>query len=128
MGLEEKRLKNILETEIIPEMAAQIGGCYDGEVNIDVDWDTFSQLSSMREIKHQILGRIAEAVEKLCCDDFAKEAMRESFKTVYVKNLENTDDRQLSFSDGKLTIQTNWDDHFSIFNDDDIRQTIEAGL
>jgi len=128
MGLEEKRLKHRLETEIIPKIATKIGACYGGEVSIEIDWDTFAQVSTLQEIENQILGRVADAVRNLSKDDFAKEALQESFKTIYTKNLESKDDRLLEFSDGKLTIQTMWDDHFSIFTDNDISKVIEAGL
>jgi len=128
MGLEEKRMKQHLETEIVPNAAAEINGVFDGETAIDIDWDTFDAKDSIQEIEHQVLGRVVEAVKTLCSDDMAKEAMKESFKSVYVKNLENKDDRLLDFADGKLTLQTTWKDFGSIFTPGDIREKIEAGL
>ncbi len=128
MGLEEKRMKQYLEAEVIPTVSTEMGGCYGGDVSIDIDWETFTAKDSIQEIEHQVLGRVAEAVRELCSDDLAKEAMQESFKTVYVKNLENTDDRKLDFADGKLTLQTTWADFGSIFTPADIRGKIEEGL
>ena len=128
MGLEEKKLKHRLETEVIPNMAAEIGGCYGGEVTIEIDWDTFAQVSTLNEIENQVLGRTAEAIRTLSKDDFAKEALLESFKSIYVKYIENSDDRSCEFSDGRLSLQANWDDHFAIFTDADIRNKVEEGL
>lgn len=128
MGLEEKRMKQHLETEVIPGITAEMGGIYNGETSIDIDWDTFDAKDSIQEIEHQVLGRVLEAVKTLCSDDMAKEAMQESFKSVYVKNLESKDDRLVDFADGKLTLQTTWKDFGSIFTPGDIREKIEAGL
>jgi len=78
MGLEEKRMKQHLETEVIPTVSTEMGGCYGGEVSVDVDWETFTAKDSIQEIEHQVLGRVAEAVRELCSDDLAREAMQES--------------------------------------------------
>jgi len=128
MGLEEKRMKQHLENEVIPGVTEEMGGIYNGETAIEIDWNTFDAKDSIQEIEHQVLGRVIEAVRTLCSDDMAKEAMQESFKSVYIKNLENKDDRLLEFADGKLTLQTTWKDFGSIFTPGDIREKIEAGL
>jgi len=128
MGLEEKRMKQHLEAEVIPAVSTEMSGCFGGEVSVEIDWETFTVKDSIQEIEHQVLGRVAEAVRDLCSDDLAKEAMQESFKSVYVKNLETTDDRKLDFSDAKLTLQTTWADFGSIFTSNDIRAKIEEGL
>jgi len=128
MGLEEKRMKQHLEAEVIPKVSKEIGDCYGGDVSIDIDWETFTTKDAIQEIEHQVLGRVTEAVKKLCSDDLGKEAMKESFKAVYVKNLENKDDRKLDFTEGKLTLQTTWADFGSIFTPGKIRAQIEEGL
>ena len=128
MGLEEKRMKQHLETEVVPGTVSEFSDIFGGSVDINIDWETFDTKDSIQEIEHQVLGRVVEAARNLCSDDMAKEAMQESFKTVYVKNLESTDDKMLDFSDGKLTMQTTWKDFGSIFTPGDIRTKIEEGL
>ena len=128
MGLEEKRMKQNLENDVIPAVSAEMGECYGGNVAIEIDWETFLTKDSIQEIEHQVLGRVSEAVKTLCSDDMAKEAMQEGFKTVFVKNLESTDDRMCTFAEGKLTLQTTWSDFGSIFTPGDIREKIEEGL
>jgi len=43
-------------------------------------------------------------------------------------NLETVDDHSITFSDGKLTMQTTWVEFGSIFSESDIRKILEAVL
>jgi hypothetical protein len=128
MGLEEKRIRKNLEEEVFPAVTAELENIYGGKPAIEIDWDSFSNKESMQEIQHQALGRVIDGIKALCIDDIAKEAMQESFKIIYVKNLENKDDRLLDFKDGKLKMETTWTDFWSIFSAEDIRTKLEESL
>lgn len=128
MGLQEKKLQHTLENEVVPETSKAISELTGGQAKIEIDWNSFSDIKSLQEIQHQVLGRVVEAVRDVCNDDFAKEAMKDGFKLIRVKNLDSADGKIISFSDGALGLETKWEDFGSIFTPGDIKQAIEAGL
>ncbi len=128
MGLQEKKQRHMYETEIVPEATEEMKSITGVDVTVDIDWDTFGDSNAIAELQHQALGRIVEALRDLCRDDFAKEAVQEGFKRVFITNLESLDDRKVEMVDGSLTLQTVWADYYNHFSSGDIRQAIEAGL
>lgn len=128
MGLQEKKKRHEVETELLPNVTTELKDVTGADIAVEIDWDTFTSADAMAELEHQVLGRTLEAVKTLCEDDFAKEAVQESFKTLYVKNLDSLDERKVEFADGTLTLQTNWLDFGNIFTPGDIRGALEAGL
>ncbi|MEJ2611818.1 MAG: hypothetical protein P8179_17510 [Candidatus Thiodiazotropha sp.] len=128
MGLEEKKMRNTLEKEIIPEVSTDLKAALGTDVEIKINWDSFEAIDSLREIQHQVLGRIVEGVKSLCEDDFAKGEAAEQFKTIEVNNLSSLDDKKVEFANNTLTIQTTWADFGNIFTPGDIKSAIEAGL
>lgn len=128
MGLQEKKLQHALENEIVPESKKTISELIGSQADIEIDWASFNDIRSLQEIEHQVLGRVVEAVRNVCSDDFAKEAMKDGFKLIRVKNLDSADGKNVSFSDGTLGLETKWEDFGSIFTPGDIKQAIEAGL
>lgn len=128
MGLQEKKLQHTLENEVVPESKKTISELTGSQTEIEIDWASFSDMKSLQEIEHQVLGRVVEAVRDVCSDDFAKEAMQGNFKLLRVKNLDSADDKKASFSDGSLSLEAKWEDFGAIFTPGDIRQAIEAGL
>lgn len=128
MSLQEKKYQHTLETEIIPEINNTLNELIGAEVSINIIWDSFTDFKAMQEIHHQVLGRIEEAVRMLCKDDFAKNLLKDSFKSISVKQIESADNKKVEFSDNELRIQANWLDFGNIFTPEDIRTAIEAGL
>lgn len=128
MGLQEKKKQHDMESSIIPEINKEINEITGGDVTIDIDWASFTDVKAMQEIEHQVLGRIREALQVLCEDDFAKGMVKDGFKTIKVINLDSADGKSCTFADNTLTIQTTWADFGSIFTPGDIREVIEGGL
>jgi len=128
VGLEDKRFKQLFTTDVLPEISKQISGIVGGDVEIDIDWESFSSKESMQEIEHQVFGRVLEALTAVAGDDIGKEALRESMKSVSVINLPSKDTRECTFDKGCLKLQTDWTDFWSIFSAEDIQEIMEQGL
>ncbi len=128
MGLAEKRIRQDLETRVIPEAIGEFNKLCGGELRIDIDWDSFDSKDSLQEIEHQVIGRVISEIRNLCTDDLAKEAVAESLACLRIKNLENADGRQILLQDKTLSMQTHWQNFGDIFSWDDIREAIETKL
>lgn len=128
MGLQEKKFRHTLETEIIPAINTALNELLGHPVTISIDWDSFPDMVTLQEIQYQILGRIEEAVRELCADDFAKKLVQEGFKAIKVKHVQTSSDKSIGFTDNTLSIQANWNDHFDIYTPGNIREAIENGL
>ena len=128
MGLEDKRFKKHLETETLPDIAKQLAEIAGTDIEIDIDWESFSTKESMQEIEHQVFGRVLESMQAVAVDDIGREALQESMKSVSVKNLESKDNRSCTFEAGTLMLQTDWTDFWSIFSAEDIKGILEESL
>ncbi len=128
MALEDKRFLHLLNTEILPKIAEQITESVGAEVEIDIDWESFSSKESMQEIEHQVFGRVLEALKAIAVDDIGKDALKESLKSISVIHLASKEDRACTFDKGCLTLQTDWTDFWSIFSAADIQKIMEEEL
>jgi len=128
MALEDKRFKQQLIKEILPEIDKKLAEIIGVAVEIDIDWGSFTSKESMQEIEHQVFGRVIDALQAIAVDDIGKEALTESLKSVSVIHLPTKDERNCIFEKGCLTLQTDWTDFWSIFSAADIQEIIEKEL
>ncbi|VAW71790.1 hypothetical protein MNBD_GAMMA12-2122 [hydrothermal vent metagenome] len=128
MALEDKRFMHVLTTETLPEISQKISEIIGSDVEIDVDWESFSSKESMQEIEHQVFGRVLDALQAIAIDDIGKDALKESLKSISVIHLASKDKRACSFEKGCLKLQTDWTDFWSIFSADDIQKIMEEEL
>ncbi len=128
MALEDKRFKQSLTTEVLPEIVKELSDVVGGDVEIDIDWESFTSKESMQEIQHQVFGRVLEALRAIAVDDIGKEALQESMKAVSVIHLPSKDKRECTFEKGCLKLQTDWTDFWSIFSAADIQEIMEKEL
>jgi len=112
----------------LPEITRQLTEIVGADVEIDIDWESFDSKESMQEIEHQVFGRVLEALQAVAVDDLGKEALQESMNSVFVKNLVSKDNRECTFQNGTLGLQTDWADFWSIFSAVDIQKILEDSL
>ncbi len=132
MGLAEKRRVKEHQDETIPAVQRQIAESAGFTVPFEIDWDSFTNDPQSLEWVGTTSGMyvIADALQAVCADDMGKQALKENFKTVAVKNVLQKSDEKIEFADGVLTVHWAWgkgDDAFN-FSSTRVRETVEAGL
>jgi hypothetical protein len=73
--------------------------------------------------------RVNMALRTICMDDLGKEAVRDGLKTIRLKNVQNKEEKSLTFKDGVLEMHYTYAQRTDgLFSDGDIRKALEAGL
>lgn len=129
MGLEERRKLKTFQDEQYPELKAEIDEAATFEVDIDVDWDSISEMDGMKmdlwdEAWTKIYFRpLADAFDAITIDDIGREALEANLQSVVVTNEEGNKYASdvASFEDGVLTI-----DHKPNINVRDVDERAEA--
>jgi hypothetical protein len=103
MGLEEKRKIKEFQDTIVPKRQkelAEICGC---EIAYDVDWNSFADdMPALNFFDNLAFHRINMAFRQLCTDQLAKDGIKESLKTIRLKNVKDKSAMKLGFDSGVL--------------------------
>lgn len=130
MGLRERRLLHLVQTEYLPQTESDVNALVDGAIGWKIDWDSFgADEISAGNLQHQALGRIFSALRSISRDDLGKQALREHVKTIHLLNSQ-TQPKAITLKDGTLTI-TGWygsDEPGSYFADTEIEHALEDML
>lgn len=129
MGLAEKRIVKMLEEEVLPEFKTRLNAATGKDIEVAINWDSFTTQEQLREVQHQCLGRIADGIERLASDDMAKEAIADAMNQLTINNIDDAGDKSIQLADGVLTVNGKWEDFGSgIFTDGDYANKIEEQL
>jgi hypothetical protein len=102
MGLNERRKIKELQEQTLPERVQEIGEICGAPIPYDVDWDSFADdLEGLNFMDNLSCHRLNMALRGICNDDMGKEAVRESLKSIRLKNVPKAD-MKLAFADGVL--------------------------
>lgn len=130
MGLEERRKIKELQDEVLPGRVSEIEEICGAAIPYDVDWASFDgDLEGLNYMDNISCHRLNMALRVICSDDLGKEAVRDTLKTVRLRNVKSTDDKALAFSGGTLEMACAYAAGLSgAFSDNEIREELLAHL
>jgi hypothetical protein len=93
MGLEEKRMLKQIKEEVFPTYEAELAKITGTPIAYEVDWDSFANnRDALYYLESRVFGPINEGFRDICRDDLGKEAVKESIKTIRVKQVKEVSD------------------------------------
>lgn len=130
MGLEERRQIKQLQDVQIPERTAELAEITGSPIAYDIDWSSFADdAEAIRYLDNVACHRINMALRTLCVDQLAKDAVKDSLKTIRIKNVKAESERGMSLAGGVLDMKFSYAQGLSgACNDRDIYQTLVKAL
>jgi hypothetical protein len=130
MGLEERRKIKEYQDTIIPERTQELAEIVGGTIPYEIDWDTFADdAEALRFLDNLSFHRINMAMRVICTDDLGKEAVRDTVKSIKLKNVPSKDEMYLNVGDGALSMALNYSKGTEgYYSDGDIRTALMAKL
>lgn len=130
MGLNEKRKVKELQDVTFVERTRELAEICGSPIVYEVDWASISdEYEALNFIDNISCHRINMAMRVICADQLGKDAVRQGFKTIRLKNVKEISDKQLRFADGVLDIHCAYAKGLDgAFSDNEIRKLIEDGL
>jgi hypothetical protein len=130
MGLEERRKIKEYQDTIIPERTQELAEIVGGAIPYEIDWDTFADdAEALRFLDNLSFHRINMAMRVICTDDLGKEAVRDTVKSIKLKNVPSKDGMYLTVGDGALSMALNYSKGTEgYYSDGDIRTALMAKL
>jgi hypothetical protein len=130
MGLEERRKIKELQDDVLPGRVSEIVEICGVAIPYDVDWDSFDgDLTGLNFMDNISCHRLNMALRVICSDDLGKEAVRDTLKTVRLRNVKSKDDKSLSFDAGTLQMTCAYATGLDgAFSDNEIREALLAQL
>jgi hypothetical protein len=121
------------QDEFIPATQAMIKDVSGADVAIELDTASFeANPKQMGEdfvytLKHYAFESLETVLRDICKDAMGKEAVKDGFKKIAVKNLPGGTPRKLAFSSGVLTIE----EQFNLgqyYTSSEVKKVLENGL
>ena len=130
MGLNERRMMKELQDKTFPERVKEIEEICGTAIPYEVDWDSMADdAEALRFIDNLSCHRLNMALRVICSDAIGKEAVRDTLKTIKLKNVKETGDMKMEFAGGVLEMHCAYAQGTSgMFRDDDIRKLLEKNL
>ena len=105
MGLAERRKIKELQDSVLPGRVKDIEEICGAAIPYDVDWESFSDdLEGLNFMDNLSCHRLNMALRMICQDDMGKEAIRETIKTVKLKNVKAKDQMAMTLDGGVLAM------------------------
>ena len=130
MGLEERRKIKELQDEVLPGRVNEIEEICGSAIPYDIDWTSFDgDLEGLNFMDNISCHRLNMALRVICSDDLGKEAVRDTLKSVKLRNVKSKDDKSLSFAGGTLDMACAYATGLDgAFSDNEIREELLAHL
>ncbi len=130
MGLEEKRKIKEYQDTILPGRLQELAAIVGGTIPYEIDWETFSSdAEALQYLDNLSFHRINMAMRVICTDDLGKEAVRETVKSIKLKNVDSKDAMLLKMDGDSLMMALNYAKGTDgYYTDGEIRQTLMAHL
>jgi hypothetical protein len=130
MGLNEKRKLKELQEITFVERSKELAEICGSPIAYEVDWASMAdEYEAMNFIDNISCHRINMAMRTICTDQLAKDAVRDGFKTIRLKNVKEIADKRLRFTEKTLEIQCAYAKGLDgAFSDNEIRKVIEDAL
>jgi hypothetical protein len=130
MGLEERRLMKSLQDKDIPERTAELAEITGSPIAYDIQWESFADDGeAIKFLDNVACHRINMALRSLCTDQLAKDAIRDTLKTIRIWNVKSEGERGMTFGGGVLELKYSYAKGLSgACSDREIYSTLEKGL
>lgn len=130
MGLNERRKIKELQDTTFPERVKEIEEICGKAIPYDVDWESMADDGeALKFIDNLSCHRLNMALRVICADEMGKEAVRESLKTIKLKNVKEASEMKMEFAGGVLEMHCAYAQGTSgMFRDDEIRKLLEKNL
>jgi hypothetical protein len=130
MGLAEKRKLKELQDTTFPERQKELAEICGSEVKYDVDWASLADdAEGMNFIDNLSCHRINMAFRTICIDQLAKDCIKESLKTIKLKNVKEKKDMKIALQNGVLEMHLAYALRTDgMYSDTEIRDVVMKGL
>ncbi len=130
MGLAERRKIKELQETTLPGRVREIEEICGAAIPYEVDWDSLADdAEGLNFLDNLSCHRLNMALRVICQDDLGKEAVRESLKTIRLKNVKTKADLQMTFEAGVLEMHCAYALRTDgMFTDGDIRTLLMQKL
>lgn len=130
MGLAERRKIKEIQDTVLPGRVKEIEEICGAAIPYDVDWESFSDdLEGLNFMDNLSCHRLNMALRVICQDDMGKEAVRDSIKTVKLKNVKTRNEMKISLEGGVLEMHCAYALRTDgMFSDNEIREYIMKKL
>ena len=103
MGLEAKRKIKELQDVTLPERQKELLEITGSPLVYDIDWASFADdLEGLEFLDNLSCHRTNMALRAICTDQLARDAIRDGFTTIRLKNVKTKDEMKLAFADRVL--------------------------
>ena len=131
MSLREKRLLHSVQTEILPEIQRDLDTLAGAEIELKIDWDSFStDPVAAGNLQHQALGRIVDALRRVCRDEVGRKAVREEIQRISIVNASGLDEKNVTLDEGTLHVSARWgsEENGAYFTAEELESRLEDML
>jgi hypothetical protein len=130
MGLAERRKIKELQETTLPARVKEIEEICGAAIPYEVDWDSLADdAEGLNFLDNLSCHRLNMALRVICQDDLGKEAVRDSLKTIRLKNVKSKADMKMTFESGVLEMHCAYALRTDgMFSDNDIRALLMQKL
>jgi hypothetical protein len=130
MGLNERRKIKELQETTLPERVKEIEEICGKGIPYEVDWDSLADdAEGLNFLDNISCHRLNMALRTICCDEMGKEAIRDSLKTIKLKNVKDKSAMSISFDGGVLEMHCAYAQRTEgMYSDAQIREVLMAKL
>jgi hypothetical protein len=130
VGLNERRKIKELQETVFPEREREIAEICGTPIPYRVDWDSLADdMQGLNFVDNVSCHRLNMALRVICQDEMGKEAVRDGLREIALANVKDAAQRELSFSDGVLTMRCAYAQGLGgAFSDSQIRELLTAKL
>ena len=130
MGLAERRKIKDLQETTLPARVKEIEEICGAAIPYEVDWESLADdAEGLNFLDNLSCHRLNMALRVICQDDLGKEAVRESLKTIRLRNVKSKADMKMTFESGVLEMHCAYALRTDgMFSDNDIRALLMQKL
>jgi hypothetical protein len=110
MGLNERRIKEDIETQQMPEMLKTYAEKTSGATSklvLQIDWDSFDNNPAAYANLTSVWEQPFFGIEAVCKDKLGQDAVRESVKKIVIRNVKTPGEVKAEFKGGELIANFN---------------------
>src|SRR5262245_6296779 len=130
MGLAERRKIKELQETTLPARVKEIEEICGAAIPYEVDWESLADdAEGLNFLDNLSCHRLNMALRVICQDELGKEAVRDSLKTIRLKNVKSQADMKMTFESGVLEMHCAYALRTDgMFSDNDIRALLMQKL
>lgn len=130
MGLQERRKIRDLQVTVLPERSREIAKICGQSIPYEVDWASLeNDVDALNYLDNLSCHRVSMALRAICMGDRGREAVRGNLKLVRLRNVPDTSQLHIDFTNGVLEMHCAYAQRMSgMHSDDTIRAVLLAAM